>query len=119
MGPQFEFSARASLVRAPAETNTGPCATEQTSPLDHRIYGIFSTRDTRGLTSEYQRLTNLILIIPINLPVVVIITFLLLELHRLVVVLALLLDGSLVVLRRRQRGHPPRIHQTLLAVHTC
>ena len=72
------------------------------------------TRPAR--TREHQTLN---LIIPINFPVVVIITLLPLERHRLVLVLVLLLDGSLVVIRRRQRGHPPRIHQPLLAVHAC
>ena len=73
------------------------------------------TRPAR--TREHQTLN---LIIPINFPVVVVIALLLPERHRLVlVVLLVLLDGSLVVLRRRQRGHPPRIHQPLLAVHAC
>ena len=67
-------------------------------------------------TSEINKTT---LTIPIDLPVVVVVVaLLLLERHRLVVVLVLLLDGSLVVLGRCQSGHPPRIHQTLLAVHT-
>ena len=73
--------------------------------------------DAPARTREPQTLN---LIIPINFPVVVVIALLLPERHRLVlVVLLVLLDGSLVVLRRRQRGHPPRIHQPLLAVHAC
>ena len=113
------FSACARLGR-PTRSRDRPYATKETSPVPKMNFlDFFNAGHTRP-TSEHQRLTRLLtLIIPINFPVVVIITLLLVKRHRLVLVLVVLvlLNGSLVVLRRCQRGHPPRIHQTLLAVH--
>jgi hypothetical protein len=112
-----------SQARAPPEEPyTRTYAAKEASPVPKMNFLEFLPRAARGQPEDIPETSpennKTILIIPIDLPVVVVVALLPLKLHRLVLVLVVLLDGSLVVLRRCQRGHPPRIHQTLLAVHT-